>query len=123
MGHVRRALVISGLACDRSDLEAGKGTAETFGLVESLAALEFESDAFRATELADDLRGDGRTGDGRSTDLHAVAFADEKNLVKGDFGIDGNVELLDVEFVALLDAVLFTAGFDHCVGHGRIGKS
>jgi diadenosine tetraphosphatase ApaH/serine/threonine PP2A family protein phosphatase len=122
MGHVRRGWEVSGLACDRSDLKAGKGTAETDGLVETFAALEFERDAFRTTDLADDFCGNGSTGNRRGTDFHAVAFANENDLIEGDFRIDFDIELLDVEGVALLDAVLLTAGFDHCVGHGRIGK-
>ena len=56
-----------------------------------------------------------------SADLHGFAFADEQD-VELDFGVHLDVEFLDVELVAFLDAVLFTAGFDHCVGHGRMGK-
>ena len=92
---------------------------EAFGFVEALAALEFEGDTFGAAELADDLGDDGCAFDGRCADFDGVTLADQKHLAEGDFGIDCGVELFDVELVALLDAVLFTAGFDHCVGHGR----
>ncbi len=42
--------------------------------------------------------------------------------MKVDFGIDIGVEFLDFECVAFLDAVLFTACFDYCVGHMRMGN-
>jgi len=110
------------LACDRNDLKGGEVTTEADGLVETLAALELEGNAFRTTVLSNYLGLDGSTSDGRCANLYAVAFANEKDLVEGDFGIDCEVELLDIEFVAFLNAVLLTAGFDHCVGHGRMGN-
>jgi len=110
------------LACDRNDLKGGEVTTETDGLVETLAALELEGNAFRPTVLSNHLGLNGSTSNGRCADLYAVAFANEKDLVEGDFGIDCEVELLDIEFVAFLNAVLLTAGFDHCVGHGRMGN-
>src|SRR6478735_10317056 len=102
------------LACDRGHLERGQGAAEADGLVETLAALEFEGNALGSAVLVDHLCGHGSTFHERSADFHGIPFADEQN-VKLDFGIDFGIELFDVELGAFLNAVLFTAGFDHCV--------
>jgi tRNA threonylcarbamoyladenosine biosynthesis protein TsaE len=119
MGHKSRG--VRGLDANGGDLKLRQVATEALGLVEALAALEFEGNALLAAELFDHLGGDGNAGHGRSTDLERIALAAKQN-VKCKFGIDFGVELLNVDFVALLDAVLFTAGFDHCVSHGRIGK-
>ena len=67
--------------------------------------------------------GDAGAIDDRSADLDVRAFADEKRA-EFDDGALVEVHVLDIELVAFLDAVLFTAGFDDCVGHGRVkGKS
>lgn len=97
-------------------------TAEALGLVEALAALELESDPLGAAELVDDLGLHTCAINEGGADRHAATFAPKKNLGEFDFGIDINIELLDIESVAFLDAVLFTACFDYCVGHCRVGK-
>lgn len=108
-----------GSASDRGDLERRQAAAESFGFVKALTAFEFEGDALGSAVLADDLSGHRSTFHGGSADFNGLAFADDQRI-ELDFRIHRGVEFLDVEFGALLDAVLFTAGFDHCVGHGRI---
>lgn len=120
MGH---GVGVVGRLSDGGDLQLGHVTAEALGLVEALAALELEGHALRAAELVYNLRSDRATFDEGRADRHGLAFAAEQNLAEGDFGIDFGIEFLDVEGVACLDAVLFTACFDYCVGHGRVGKS
>lgn len=110
----------SGSALDRGDLELGETAAESLGLVEALAALEFEGDALGSAELAEHFCGDRRAIDDRGTDAHIAAFTDEQG-VEADFRIQGGIELFDIELGAWFDAVLLAAGFDDCVGHGRIG--
>ncbi len=122
MGHESRLVEIEELA-NGGDLQLGHMTAETNRFMETFAAFEFESDTFRATELIDHLRCDAAACDEWGADGHAVTFAAKKNFAECDFGIDSRFEFLDVEFVTLFDAVLFTACFDYCVGHSRLGKS
>ena len=90
--------------------------AEALGLVETLAALELEGNALGSAMLLDHLGGDTGAIDERGTQLDAAAFTDHED-VESEGRIDFGVELLDVDLVALLDAVLFTAGFDDCVRH------
>lgn len=122
MGHESRVVEIEELA-NGGNLQLGHVAAEAFGFVKAFAALEFESNAFRATELIDHFRCDAAACDEWGADSHAVTFAAKQNFVERDFGIDSRFEFLDVELVTLFDAVLFTACFDYCVGHGRLGKS
>jgi tRNA threonylcarbamoyladenosine biosynthesis protein TsaE len=96
-------------------------TAEALGLVETLAALELEGNALRSAELGDNLGGNAGASDRRSTNLDAATFTDKESF-EGDDGIQFGIELLDVDLVSLLNAVLLTACFDHCVGHGRKEK-
>lgn len=96
--------------------------AEAFGFVEALAALELESDSLGVAELLNYLGGNCTTIDERGTYCYAVAFTMEEDFVESDFGIDLRVEFFNAESVAFLDAVLFTACFDYCVGHCRVGK-
>lgn len=122
MGHESRLVEVEELA-NGGDLQLGHVTAETDGFVESFTALEFESNTFGTAELIDHLRRDAAACDEWGSDGHAVTFATKQNLAECDFGIDSCFEFLDVELVTCLDAVLFTACFDYCVGHGRVGKS
>jgi len=105
------------------DLQLGHMAAEAFGFVETFTAFEFESDTFGSAELVDHLGGDAAACDEWGADGHAVTFTTKKNFVECDLRIDSCLEFLDVELVTLFDAVLFTACFDYCVGHGRLGKS
>ena len=57
MGHESSLVEINGLA-NGGNLQFGHMAAETFGFVETFAALEFECDTFRTTELIDHLRCD-----------------------------------------------------------------
>ena len=52
-----------------------------------------------------------------STDGHAFAVADEKDLIELDLGADVGDELFDAQGFALRHTVLTTAGDDDCV-HG-----
>jgi hypothetical protein len=113
--------VVDGLS-NGDDLQLGEVAPEAFGLVEALATLELEGDSLHVTELVNHFRGDLATFNEGCADRHAVAFTAKQNLAESYFGIDFGIEFLNVEGVALLDAVLFTACFDYCVGHGRMGK-
>lgn len=83
----------------------------------AFTAFEFESDAFWSAILIDNLCGDGGAVHEWGSDLGGGAVVHEENLDEADIFVDFDSEFLDVDFVAFLDAVLFTTGFDYCVGH------
>jgi hypothetical protein len=120
MSHGSRSLRLE--LANGGDFQLGQMTAEALGFVEAFAAFEFESDALRSAELVNHLGGDFSTLDEWGADSNTVTLATENYLAENDFGIDFCFEFLDVELVTLLDAVLFTACFDYCVGHGRDWK-
>src|SRR5207237_6754714 len=71
--------------------------------------------------MRDDLGLDPGPVDERSADLDRIAFADEQDL-EGDLGPDVPFELLDLEEVAFLDAVLLAAGADDCVHRSSLAS-
>ncbi len=110
------------LTSDAGDLDFGERAAEPLGFVVSFATLELEGDSLGAPKLIEHLGGDGCALDERSAYRCAGTVVHEENLNKANLVIDLNIELFDIEFVAFLDAVLFAAGLDYCVGHW-IGNS
>ena len=116
MGHGIRRL--GGYLCDRVDFDRGECAAIAFGFVEALTTLELEGDAFLAAVVVEHGCLDACAVYDGCANLDVSAFADDERC-ELEHGALIEVEILDIEFVALLDAVLFTAGFDHCVGHGR----
>lgn len=111
-------MILAKSACNGGDFECGETAAIALGLVVALAPLELEGDALFAAVLIDDLCGDRSAINGRGADLEGFTFTDHEG-VELHFGINIGIELLDVETSSFLNAVLLTAGFDHCVGHGR----
>ena len=105
------------LTLDPGDLEFGKVVTETDGLVETLAALEFEGDAFLSAMLLNDFGENACAFNSGSSDLGAGTIVDEEDLTKLDFVVSCHWELVDTDGVSFLHAVLFTAGFENCVGH------
>ena len=91
--------------------------AEADGFMEALTALELEGDAFFPAMLLDDLSGDSCTFYGGSTYGGVLTVIQEEDLAELDLFICLHREFIDTEGVAFLHAVLFTAGFENCVGH------
>ena len=84
-----------------------------------LAALELECDDLLVLVLLDDFglyRGSGNVGEAK---VDLVAVHDEQNVIERGFGAGFDIEFLDTQNVSLGDAVLFAAGLDDCVGHGK----
>lgn len=106
------------LGVDAGDFEFGQMTAETDLLVETFAAFELECHTFVAAELFYDFGGDRSACYCRGANSHGCAFAYQKNVEFG-FTADFECEFFHIDFIALLDAVLFTACFDDCVAHDR----
>ena len=68
-----------------------------------------------ALAVLDDLGDNGSALNNGSANLDRALLANGENLIEGDFGISLSVQLLDVNDVADLDAVLLATGFDNCV--------
>ena len=105
------------LCGDMDDLELGEVTTETDFLVETFAALELEGDAFFSAMLFNNFCGDTCACNSRLTDRYGRTFTDEEN-VKSNFVANFECKFFHIDFVAFLNAVLFTACFDDCVAHG-----
>ena len=66
----------------------------------------------------DDLGNNGSALNNGSADLDSALLANGENLIEGDFAVVLSVQLLDVDDVAALNAVLLATGFDNCVHSG-----
>lgn len=91
--------------------------AEADGLVVPLTALELECDTLFTAVLLDDLGGDAGAVNNRSAHFGVGSVIDEENFAELDFVVSGHRKLVDTDGVAFRDAILFTAGFENCVGH------
>ena len=70
-----------------------------------------------AADLADDLALDLDALDNRRADLHVAVIAHEQN-VKRNRGVNLSIDFLDVDHVALTDAVLFATSRNNRVHYG-----
>src|SRR5699024_9405638 len=68
-----------------------------------------------ALAILDDLGGNGSALHNGSAHLDRALLAHSEDLIELHFGVSFSVQLLDVDDVALLHAVLLTAGNDDCV--------
>ena len=83
----------------------------------TLTALELESDTLGSAELIENLCSDCRAFHEGSSNCGCGTVIDEENLSELDLAIDFAIKLFNIECVALLDAILFAAGLEYCVGH------
>ena len=118
MGWVKSC--VGDLSRDLGDLQFGKLTAMTDGAVIPLATLELESDNLVILVLIDNLGLDTGSGNEGGAKGYLVAVHNEENVAEGGLFAGFDSELLDTQNVSLGDAVLFAAGLDDCVGHGKI---
>jgi hypothetical protein len=91
---------------------------ETNGFVETFATLELEGNAFFSAVLLDNLCGDARSINDGSSNLGVFTIVHEKNLGELNLVVSTYRKLVDTDRITFLNAVLFTAGFENCVGHG-----
>lgn len=77
--------------------------------VVAFPAAIFVGENFLVLELLDYLGHDRSTARAR---LHVRALSGEQDFGKSDFSARFGIELLDVDDIALCDAVLFAAGFE-----------
>lgn len=90
------------------------------GAVIALATLEFEGNDLVVLVLVDNLGLDAGSRDERGTKIDLVTVHDEQDVAEGGLFAGFDIKFLDTQDVSLGDAVLFAAGLDDCVGHGKI---
>ena len=84
----------------------------------TLAALEFESGDFLGAMLVDHGSRDAGTLDDRIADFGRGTVTNHEHFAERSLAADLDVNFFYVDFVALLDFILLSAGFENCVGHG-----
>src|ERR1700760_3993013 len=99
---------------DAGDLDLGERLPMTTLAAVVLAAPELEDDDLLRAVLRHDLGRDLRALHEGLADRDLVA-ADHQHFLERDARADIAGELLDAEAVAFRNAVLLTAGLDHCV--------
>ena len=112
--------VVGGAATGEGDVrDAQPGQVGAGALLDAGArlGLVLEDDDLVAALLAQHLRRDAGAIDERASDRRGVAVGDEQDAIERD-GVAGlDVQPIDLDLSAELDAVLLAAGFDDCV-HG-----
>jgi hypothetical protein len=106
---------------DAGDLQAGEFAAMADRAVVPLAAAVLEGDHLVVLALRHDFGRDARAAE-IGGQLRVFAVGVEEEIGEGRGAADLEVELFDIDDVPLCDAVLFTAGFENCVGL-RSGKA
>jgi hypothetical protein len=91
----------------------------TDGAVITFASLELESDDLLILVLFDDFSFHTGSGNKRETKVDLIATNDEEDITESGFFAGFGIELLDTQNISFGDAVLFAAGLDDCVGHGK----
>jgi len=107
------------LSGDLGDLELGELSAMADGAVVALTALELEGDDFVVLVLLDNLGLHAGSRNKRGAKVDLVAVHNEENVTECGFFAGFGREFFDTQDVSLGDAVLFAAGLDDCVGHGK----
>ncbi|MEY2561050.1 MAG: hypothetical protein QOG51_1465 [Verrucomicrobiota bacterium] len=85
----------------------------------TFAAAIFEGDDLLVLALLDDFAGDSRAFDERAAMGELVAVAMKEDIAKYGLLTRVALEKIDVDDVALRDAMLSAACFDNCVSHTR----
>jgi hypothetical protein len=89
------------------------------GPVITFAAAIFERDHLLVLALLDDFAGNGRAFDQRAAMGELVAIAMEKDIAENGLLPRVAFEKIDIDDVALRDAMLSAACFDNCVSHNE----
>ena len=104
---------------DALDFQARELPAMADGAVIAFPAAILERDDFLVLALLHDLACDGRPFDERTAMREIVAVAMKKNIGENGLPPGFTLEQIDIDNVALRDAMLSAACFDNCVSHGR----
>src|SRR5581483_9024804 len=107
------------LGADAGDLELGQRLTVPQPAVVAGLVLEVVDADLRALGLRDHLSGDLRLGQGVRV-VRDGAAVDEQHGRQRDLGPGRDVELLDLDHIALSDLVLLAAGLDDGVHRGRL---
>ena len=105
------------LLADLGDFHLGIRLAMALLTAIVLLGLVLVDDDLLAADLADDLALDLDALDNRRADLHVAVIAHEQN-VKRNRGVNLSIDFLDVDHVALTDAVLFATSRNNRVHYG-----
>ena len=89
------------------------------GPVITLPAAILEGDDFLVLALLDHFTRDGGTFDERTAVRKVVAVAMKQDVAENGFLARFTLEQIDIDNVALGDAMLSPACLDNCVSHGR----
>lgn len=87
------------------------------GPMVTFAATILERDDFLVLPLLNDFAGDCRALDERTAVGQVVAVAMKQNIGENGFVARFTLEQIDIDNVALGDAMLSAACFDNCVSH------
>jgi hypothetical protein len=95
------------------------------GPVITLPAAILEGDDFLVLALLDHFTRDGSTFNERTAVRKVVAVAMKQNVAENGFLARFTLEQIDIDNVALGNAMLSAACFDNCVSHDRrkVGES
>ena len=104
-------------ASDAGNFNLGESPSKSLCLVMALAAFELKCHTFRATKLIEHLCRHGGTLHEWSAHGGRRPVVEEKDFGELNLAVDFAVELLNIKLVALLDAILLSAGLEYCVGH------
>src|ERR1700730_6961626 len=104
---------------DAGDLDARQLSTVSDGPVITFAAAILERGDFLVLALLDDFTRNSRAFDERAAVRQLVAVAMEQNIAERCFLAGFSVKKIDVDDVALSDAMLSAACFDNCVSHTR----
>src|SRR2546423_13081722 len=85
----------------------------------SFSAAILERDDFLVLALLDHFAGNGRAFDQRAAVGKLVAVAVEKDVAENRFLAGIALEQIDIDDIALRDAMLSAACFNNCVSHTR----
>ena len=78
-----------------------------------------ERDDFLVLPLLDDFARDGGSFDERAAMRKIIAIAMKQNIGENGLFARFTLEQIDIDNIALGDAMLSAACFDNCVSHGR----
>src|ERR1043166_1469811 len=104
---------------DAGDLDPGQFAPMAHGPVVPFPAAIFESDDLLVLALLDHFTSDGRALDQGTAMGELVAIAVKEHVAESSFLACISLEEIDIDNIALRDAMLSAACFNNCVSHTK----